>query len=207
MPWGMYPGLVQPNGQPQQQQQTLPNNSGGSTTPAGGTANGQRHPGGSPPGSGATTNGTVTPGPPELQNGATNGATPIQLFPAYIDPQTGALLRSAPPPGGAPLRLMPPGHPMLMNQALAAAAAAASGHPQNSLGYGAASNSNLSGSVTASASRRESMDRNSAFSPSLFDQYNKNNKGWPTNYGALGPGKFTTEIFGETFGKKWERVC
>jgi hypothetical protein len=94
-----------------------------------------------------------------------------------------------------------------MNQALAAAAAAASGHPQNSLGYGAASNSNLSGSVTASASRRESMDRNSAFSPSLFDQYNKNNKGWPTNYGALGPGKFTTEIFGETFGKKWERVC
>jgi hypothetical protein len=38
-----------------------------------------------------------------------------------------------------------------------------------------------------SGGRRDSMDRNSqtAFSPSLIDQYNKNKPGWP-NYGPLG---------------------
>lgn len=38
-----------------------------------------------------------------------------------------------------------------------------------------------------SGGRRDSMDRNSqtAFSPSLMDQYNKNKPGWP-NYGPLG---------------------
>ena len=38
-----------------------------------------------------------------------------------------------------------------------------------------------------SGDRRDSMDRNSqtAFSPSLMDQYNKNKPGWP-NYGPLG---------------------
>ena len=38
-----------------------------------------------------------------------------------------------------------------------------------------------------SGGRRDSVDRNSqtAFSPSLIDQYNKNKQGWP-NYGPLG---------------------
>ena len=39
-----------------------------------------------------------------------------------------------------------------------------------------------------SGGRRDSLDRNSAFSPSLMDQFNKNKGGpsWPNAYGNLG---------------------
>ena len=171
----MYPGLFQQ----QQAQQQQNGAQSGSTTPI--TQNGNARRPGSPGSSGgANTNGTVTPGPPELTNGqvapasAANGQVPpIQLFPAaYIDP-SGAFMRGVNPPN-AGLRLIQPNTqgPLVMNNGLAMAPA-----PQSSLGFNG-----------TAGSRRESMDRgsNSAFSPSLLEQYK--NKGWP-NYGALGNGK------------------
>lgn len=118
----------------------------------------------------------------------------LKVFPTYIDPASGAMVRMAGPTGAGQvppgLRLIGPGAggaPLLINGAQGLPGAAQLNlQQQNSLGYGG-SNSLGSPSVNSlsgfSAGRRDSMDRQSqsAFSPSLIEQYTKNKAaGWPS---------------------------
>eukprot|EP00095_Tigriopus_kingsejongensis_P004304 snap_masked-scaffold346_size200932-processed-gene-1.3 protein:Tk04304 transcript:snap_masked-scaffold346_size200932-processed-gene-1.3-mRNA-1 annotation:"hypothetical protein DAPPUDRAFT_308458" len=127
----------------------------------------------------------------------------FQVFPTtYIDPATGTVVRMTGPGGGqipAGLRLITQGAggaPLLINGGQGLAGAAQLNMPQNSLGYGANTSlgsPSISSLAGFSTGRRDSMDRNSqsAFSPSLIEQYTKNKAAaaWPPyGLGAVSAG-------------------
>ena len=208
--WGVYPAPNILQQQQQQQQQAQQNGGPPGTPTANGqppqVANGTRRPG--------TPNGSVTPGPPEVAAAANGTAAPTAaapyVFPAYIDPGSGGLMRPAAVHPG--MRLLAPGNPLLVGNGQAATAAGVAPGalpgaaainpaalnllqmPPNSLATYTGANNSLAGSPSLSlpssggGGRRDSIDRAAAFSPNLDKAKAMLGQaaaaGWP--YGALG---------------------